>query len=122
MSSIYNYVVSYIYSNNSEPVSAASENISKYLITIDDLQKVNLKPVKNVIANPARNAPANLTKFDLRNLNKAQLSAILSVKLKPTPPRTEKKTYKIRHPVLRELLTKFDKEYDKLDENFVYVF
>ena len=126
MSSLYQYLVSYIYTTSPEnnlthqpepkPKQPEPESI-KYLITINDLQKVNLKPVTNVIPNPTRNAPANFTKVDLRNLNKAQLNAILSVKLKPTPP-PEKKVYITRHPVLRELLNKFNKKSDEIDDDF----
>lgn len=128
MSSLYQYLVSYIYTTSTDNKLVESDSkqsdSAKYLITANDLQKVNLKPVKNVVPNPSRNAPANFTKIDLRNLNKAQLNAILNVKLKPIPPR-ETKIYTIRHPVLRELLNKFNKNCDEIDieidNKFVYV-
>ena len=47
-------------------------------------------PVKDIIPGPSRNMPPMFDKVDLRNLNKAQLDAILSVKLKPTPPIVKK--------------------------------
>ena len=61
-------------------------------------------------------------KVDLRNLNKAQLDQILNVKLKPTPPRNENRVYPVRHPVLRELLIKFNKlDESTFEDSFVYI-
>lgn len=77
-----------------------------YLITAEDLLKVNLKPSNNIVPNPSRNMPPFFDKINLRMLNKAQLDTILSVKLRPIPENTKSKTYPIRHPVLRELTQK----------------
>ena len=75
----------------------------KYLISKEDLIKVDLKPVNNIIPNPSRNMPL-MDKSYLKNSNKAQLDIIKNVKLKPTK-RNEKPTYyEPKHPVLRELL------------------
>ena len=51
--------------------------------------------------------PHLFDKIDLRNLNKAQLTQILNVKLKHVPLEEQKREYQPRHPVLRELLDKF---------------
>jgi hypothetical protein len=75
---------------------------NKCLISANDLVKVKLKPIKDIIPSPARNMPP-IDKFQLHMLNQAQLKEILNVKLRPTPPRTVKK-YEHNHPVLRELL------------------
>jgi hypothetical protein len=64
-----------------------------YLITTEDLLKVNLKPSNKVIPNPSRNMPPFFDKINLRMLNKAQLHTILSVKLKPIPEIIKQKTY-----------------------------
>ena len=79
------------------------EYVKVGLVSIDDLKKVNLQPVKNLEPNPSRNMPPYIDKVDLRNLNKAQLDAIMNVKLKPIPPK-ENKIYEPRHPCLKELL------------------
>jgi hypothetical protein len=75
-------------------------------ISIADLKSVNLQPVKDVVPNPSRNAPPCYTKVDLRNLNRAQLNSIMNVKLKPIPRVEKQRIYEVRHPCLRELLTK----------------
>jgi hypothetical protein len=75
-------------------------------VTINDLKSVNLNPVKDIVPNPSRNAPPFFEKVDLRNLNKAQLNCILNVKLKPIPQLEKIKVYEVRHPCLRELLSK----------------
>jgi hypothetical protein len=77
----------------------------KYLISREDLERVNLKHEDSIIPSPSRNMPL-LKKSELKSSNKAVLDIILSVKLKPTPPIPEK-TYESRHPVLRELVNKF---------------
>ena len=79
------------------------EYVKVGLVSIDDLKKVNLQPVKDLEPNPSRNMPPCIDKVDLRNLNKAQLDAIMNVKLKPIPPK-ENKIYEPRHPCLKELL------------------
>ena len=75
-------------------------------VSIKDLKSVNLSPIKNMIPNPSRNAPPCFDKVDLRNLNRAQLNSILNVKLKPVPKIDKIRKYEVRHPCLRELLTK----------------
>jgi hypothetical protein len=84
--------------SNSEP----SNNIV-YLVSVNELLSVKLKPVTDIIPSPARNMP-HINKFQLHMLNQAQLKAILSVKLKPVKLPIEPKKYPPRHPVLRELL------------------
>lgn len=87
------------------------ENYNISFVSEDILKSVNLKPVKDIQPNPARNVPPNFSKVDLRNLNKAQLNAILSVKLKPTPINDKIRVYEPRHPCLKELLNKTSKIY-----------
>jgi hypothetical protein len=110
LSSSYNYISSFFYENESEvEVKDSSEDndfVKVGFISIKDLKSVQLQPVKDVIPNPSRNAPPCFTKVDLRNLNRAQLNSIMSVKLKPTPKIEKKRIYEVRHPCLRELLTK----------------
>lgn len=74
-----------------------------YLVSVSELLSVKLKPPKDIIPAPARNMP-HITKFQLNMLNRAQLKAILSVKLKPVKKPAKPKVYAPRHPVLRELL------------------
>jgi hypothetical protein len=81
----------------------------KYLITLNDLKSVNLQPVKDIIPAPSRNMPPLFDKINLQNLNKAQLECILNVKLKPIPKLEKIIFYQPRHPVLAELLKKFEK-------------
>lgn len=81
-----------------------TKNTNIYLISVDDLLSVKLKPVQNIIPAPARNMP-HINKFQLHMLNQAQLQSILSVKLKPVKMTPKPKTYPPRHPVLQELLT-----------------
>ena len=111
MSFFYNYFSYYLYGGEPEEVPPSTEvtppSQKKYLITIDDLKTVNLQPVKDVIPGPSRNMPAAFDKVDLRNLNKAQMQAILNVKLKRTEPIEKPRYYAPRHPVLYELLLKF---------------
>jgi hypothetical protein len=64
----------------------------KYLISKDDLEKVNLKPATDIIPGPSRNMPL-MDKINLRMLNKAQLDIILNVKLKKTLPKTKPESY-----------------------------
>jgi len=78
----------------------------KYLISKEELEKINLKPSSDIIPGPSRNMPP-LDKFNLQSLNKAQLTTILNIKLKPTPPREKILYYEPKHPVLRELLNTF---------------
>jgi len=116
------FVLSYIYSfiqtpNETQPVPSNRYQTTtldndfsivdkKYLISKDDLIKVNLKPVTDIIPNPSRNMPP-MDKVNLADLNKAQLNMILNVKLKPTQVNEKPTYYEPKHPVLRELLNKF---------------
>ena len=77
----------------------------KFLISSEDLEKINLRSSEDIIPNPSRNMPL-LDKVSLQNLNKAQLNIILSVKLKPIPKIEKQKIYEPRHPVLKEILQK----------------
>jgi hypothetical protein len=115
MTSLFYYISSWLYTEentscipDSPPfnnqIIPESKNTLKYLVSADDLLGVKLKSVDSIVPSPARNMP-NISKFNLQMLNKAQLNAILSVKLKPVKPQ-KKKTYLPRHPVLRELLSK----------------
>jgi hypothetical protein len=109
--SIFNYFSSYFYNNENENENdkKTDDFIKVHYVTMNDLQSVNLQPVKDIIPNPSRNMPPFYDKVDLRNLNKAQLNSILNVKLKPTPLIEKNIVYEIRHPCLRELLNKRSK-------------
>lgn len=111
MSFIFEYVNYYIYGTennqnnqnyNNEPV-----NDKKFLISVEDLAKVNLTPIDNVIPAPARNMPPRYDKVNLQALNKAQLKEILNVKLKPTKIRETILFFEPRHPVINELYQRF---------------
>ena len=119
MSSIFNYLYSFYQTPNDTQPSVTSNKYQttvldndfsivdkKYLISKDDLVKVNLKPVSDIIPNPSRNMPL-MDKVNLRDLNKAQLNMILNVKLKPAIVNQKPTYYEPKHPVLRELLQKF---------------
>ena len=120
MSSLFNYIYDYwnipqtiptnetknIYYENDKVDDEYSVIDKKYLISIHELEKINLKPPSNIIPGPSRNMPP-LDKFNLQSLNKAQLTTILNVKLKPTPPRKKVEYYEPKHPVLKELLSRF---------------
>lgn len=108
------YIAYYLWSNTNDiatkpvlstAIISAPVNPYKFLITSNDLNKVNLKPPNNIIPNPSRNMPL-MNRFNLAILNKAQLKLIMNVKLKPTEPVTKQKYYEPRHPVLKELLFK----------------
>ena len=119
MSFFYNYFGQYLptyYTDVDETKNSVVDDseiyiINKHLVTLDDLKSVNLQPVKDIIPNPSRNMPPLFDKVDLRNLNKAQLTQILNVKLKHVTLDEQKKKYESRHPVLRELLEKFRYQY-----------
>jgi len=101
----YNYFYNFYLPGNVEQNN--NEDFVKVgFVTINDLKSVNLTPVKDIFPNPSRNAPPFFEKVDLRNLNKAQLNCILNVKLKPIPQLEKVKVYEVRHPCLRELLSK----------------
>lgn len=112
LASYYKYLSSYFYEDTQEETQdlllkePEIDFVKVGFISIADLKSVNLQPVKNIIPNPARNAPPCFKKVDLRNLNRAQLNSIMNVKLKPTPKVDRIRTYEVRHPCLRELLTK----------------
>ena len=108
MSFLYSYISSYIYGNNDENYPKISYTEKKYLITVADLQNVNLIPLDNIVPGPARNMPPKYDKVNLQALNKAQLLDILSVKLKPTKVNEKTKSFAPRHPVVRELYYKFN--------------
>ena len=81
----------------------------KMLISKEDLKKVKLKSVSNIIPGPARNMPL-MDKFHLGMLNKAQLKEILNVKLRHVEQEEKQHiVYPPKHPVLRELLNKIPK-------------
>jgi len=118
MSILYNYLNYYLYGTEENENQKEDERedereddfIKLNFVSIEQLKSVNLQPIKDIIPNPSRNIPPNFTKVDLRNLNKAQLDCILSVKLKPAPKIIKNTTYEPRHPCLRELLNKFNKK------------
>jgi hypothetical protein len=101
----YNYFYNF-YSTKDEKQDNNDEFVKVGFVSINDLKSVNLTPVKDIVPNPSRNAPPFFEKVDLRNLNKAQLNSILNVKLKPIPQLEKVKVYEVRHPCLRELLSK----------------
>ena len=107
MSFFTDYFNYYFYGEEKKEIIDTEIPVKKFFINIEDLKKVNLQPVKDIIPNPSRNIPPFFDKVDLRNLNKAQLNAILSVKLKPTPPIIKKIYFEPRHPVIRELHQKY---------------
>ena len=101
----YNYLYNFYFENNN--IEQKNDDFVKVgYVSINDLKSVNLNPVRDIVPNPSRNAPPFFEKVDLRNLNKAQLNCILNVKLKPIPQLEKVKIYEVRHPCLRELLTK----------------
>lgn len=108
MSFIFDYVNYYIYGIDNEVTENKTNNESKkFLISVEDLAKVNLTPVDNVIPAPARNMPPKYDKINLQALNKAQLQEILNVKLKPTKKKETILFFEPRHPVINELYHKF---------------
>ncbi len=106
MSSLVNYLKSWLYTPEKiHETTMTVPHVINYLVSIDELNSVKLKPIKTIIPAPARNMP-RMNKFKLHMLNKAQLHAILNVKLKPVKLSTKPTTYLPRHPVLQELLSK----------------
>ena len=116
MSSLFNFFTNYFKTDTQEVLNSkfhVNDNIEddysileqKFLISSEDLEKINLRSSKDIIPNPSRNMPL-LDKVSLKNLNKAQLNIILSVKLKPIPQIEKQKIYEPRHPVLKEILQK----------------
>jgi hypothetical protein len=102
----YNYFYNFYFGNNVKNNIVNDDFVKVGFVSINDLKSVNLNPVKDIVPNPSRNAPPFFEKVDLRNLNKAQLNCILNVKLKPIPQLEKVKVYEVRHPCLRELLSK----------------
>lgn len=103
MSLIFEYINYYIYGiETNEP-----SHDKKFLISVEDLEKVNLTPVENVIPAPSRNMPPKYDKINLQYLNKAQLHEILNVKLRPTKIRETMLFFEPRHPVINELYHRF---------------
>ena len=115
MSMLSDYLNYYIYGidnsikKDESKISSELPKDKKYLITLNDLKSVDLQPVKGIIPAPSRNMPPLFDKINLQNLNKAQLDCILNVKLKPTPKVEKILFYGPRHPVLVELLKRFEK-------------
>jgi hypothetical protein len=113
--SLFNDYIGYYIWSNTNDINVKPEisqktitppiNPYKFLITSNDLNKVNLKPPSNIIPSPSRNMPL-MDRFNLAILNRAQLRSILSVKLKPIDPIIKQTYYEPRHPVLKELLYK----------------
>ncbi len=105
MSSIYSYFTSYFY--NDDKIEQ-KEDKPKFLITSDDLKKLNLKSTENIIPAPSRNMPL-LDTFELCIHNKAQLDEILEIRLnlKPTIINTKPIYYPPRNPVINEMNKKF---------------
>jgi hypothetical protein len=101
----YNYFYNFYFTKD-EKQDSNDDFVKVGFVSINDLKSVNLTPVKDIVPNPSRNAPPFFEKVDLRNLNKAQLNCILNVKLKPIPQLEKIKVYEVRHPCLRELLSK----------------
>ena len=83
MNSLY-YYFSYLWSSSDiKNIEETQILPKKFIITSDDLIKVNLNPQKDVVPAPSRNMPL-LDTFELNIYNKAQLTEILNIKLKPT--------------------------------------
>ena len=107
MSSIYSYFTSYFYNDK---IEIKDEKLvkPKFLITPDDLNKLNLKSSKNTIPGPSRNMPV-LDTFELCIHNKAQLDEILEIRLNLKPAIVNKKQvyYPPKNPVINEMNKKF---------------
>jgi hypothetical protein len=111
MSSIYSYFTSYFYNNDVKIEKEQKDEIvnkPKFLITSDDLKKLNLKSTENIIPAPSRNMPL-LDTFELCVHNKAQLDEILEIRLnlKPTIVNTKPAYYPPKNPVINEMNKKF---------------
>ena len=99
----YNYFYNFYYGNEKQD-NNNDDFVKIGFVSINDLKSVNLNPIKDIVPNPS--LTPFFEKVDLRNLNKAQLNCILNVKLKPIPQLEKVKVYEVRHPCLRELLSK----------------
>ena len=107
MAYLYSYFSSYLWNTEKETVKTEDTNKSnKFLISIDDLNKVNLTPSIDVIPAPSRNMPL-ISMYNLHISNKAYLDEILNIKLKPSIINIKPEYYPPRNPVIRELNEKF---------------
>ena len=108
MFSFIEYLSSWFYNN---PETSKNANKPKCLISSSDLLSVKL--VSPTIY-PQTENKKNTSMFRLQDLNNAQLSEILNVKLKLTNNSViihNKKTYQPRHPVLKELIDKVNNQH-----------
>ena len=99
-------ILSYFYNYDRAEIEESDDFIfiipeedKKYLVSTKDLKSVILQPVK-------KDETQIIGKVNLQSLNKAQLNAVLSVKLKPTVQNQKINYYEPRHPVLCELRKK----------------
>lgn len=110
MSILYSYFA-YLAGWNEDDKPKIEENalkpaVKKFLISSDDLIKINLNSTKDIIPGPSRNMPP-IDTFELSNFNKAQLEEILSIKLKPTKVNIKPDYYPPKNPVIRQMNEKF---------------
>ena len=80
--------------------------VKKFLISPDDLLKINLNSTNDIIPGPSRNMPV-IDTFELSTFNKAQLEEILSIKLRPTVVNVKPTYYPPKNPVIRQMNEKF---------------
>ena len=111
MAYLYSYFSSYLWNTTTEEVKKEVKqeditNCNKFLISIEDLNKVNLNPSKDVIPAPSRNMPL-ISMYNLHISNKAYLDEILNIKLKPAIINIKPEYYPPRNPVIREMNEKF---------------
>jgi hypothetical protein len=108
MNSVY-YYFSYLWYGN-QPTETDMANVSivpkKFIISPSDLKKVDLVHHEGVTPSPSRNMPL-LDTFELNIYNKAQLTEILNIKLKPTKINEKPTYYPPRHPVVKQLNERF---------------
>lgn len=108
MNSVY-YYFSYLWYGN-QPVETDMINVpsipKKFIISPSDLKKVDLVHHEGVTPSPSRNMPL-LDTFELNIYNKAQLTEILNIKLKPTKVNEKPTYYPPRHPVVKQLNERF---------------
>ena len=108
MNSVY-YYFSYLWYGNQPvetDVSIVPNVPKKFIISPSDLKKVDLVHHKGVTPSPSRNMPL-LDTFELNIYNKAQLTEILNIKLKPTKVNEKPTYYPPRHPVVKQLNERF---------------
>jgi hypothetical protein len=80
--------------------------VKKFLISPDDLLKINLNSTNDIIPGPSRNMPV-IDTFELSTFNKAQLEEILNIKLRPTIVNVKPTYYPPKNPVIRQMNEKF---------------